>query len=732
MRRTRWSPRLPPLVVAAALATTWAGTGSAHADDSPPAGGSAGDAPVAEAPEIIVRPPPADRAPSARALVATIPGGTGVLDGLVTAPTDALSLTGGPSVPITRGGAKGVLSPRDVHELTPTSVQDVANKLPGVSARLYSGDEHLRPSWSMRGMPDNGFTEYTAVLVNGINYSTLAYGWTSISIFPFTSERIWAAEVYRGAESVRYGPNTIGGVINLLTWPIPEKFTARSRTVLGSNRYHSELLQVGGTDPRSGVGVLATYVDKGGDTWRQNNDFRVTEGAVDVSIPTSCNSWLRLSGFTWEDWHAIPLRLTQAQYDTDRTQNPIPREVDWNGYAYGGDATWHVDLSSCSWLEAFTYYRDAHRELEGALPGAGPPFASVNNGDSDSFNLGVGVRGQTRINACNSLYYGARFHREWIDRWQFTQPLGGGAKAFSQNSFVRTSALAAHVDDTLTLGRWTLQGGARAEWLPSMEADDEVTGAFREFDMFTVLPGVSVSYAFTPCFAAFGNYFRSMRPPQTFSIDFVNPNQRLDYEEGTNAEVGLRWQGVKGLSGELCAWRIDYSDFIEQDPATLIVTNYGGYESRGLDLTLRADLGAWSRALCGLSAYGSVTKQDSEFTVGANAGKATQFVPPWIASFGARYEHRSGAYAALDGNWKATGWANAANTLETPGYAVFNGRAGYRQTWCLGCGADAELDVAVAVKNLFDRETYLRHTTSLIVPGAPQEVFAELSLAFRL
>jgi hypothetical protein len=45
-------------------------------------------------------------------------------------------------------------------------------------------------------MPDNGFTEHVSVLVDGFNMSTLAYGWTAISIFPFTAERIWAAEVY--------------------------------------------------------------------------------------------------------------------------------------------------------------------------------------------------------------------------------------------------------------------------------------------------------------------------------------------------------------------------------------------------------------------------------------------------------------------------------------------------------------------------------------------------------
>ena len=173
-----------------------------------------------------------------------------------------------------------MLSPRRVRDLTPTSVDEVANHLPGVSSRLYSGDEYMRPSISVRGMPDNGFTEYEAVLVDGFNMSTLAYGWTAISIFPFTAERIWAAEVYRGAHALRYGPNTIGGVINFVTPPIPVEPTFRERVIFGSNAYISSVTEVGGTDRCGRFGALLTYVEKSGDTFRDDNEFDANEFAL--------------------------------------------------------------------------------------------------------------------------------------------------------------------------------------------------------------------------------------------------------------------------------------------------------------------------------------------------------------------------------------------------------------------------------------------------------------------
>lgn len=684
-------------------------------------------------PEIVVRPPASPPAAPARAVVDAAAkvlrvGGEG--GAVLRADTSPLGIGQGPTVPLTRGGSQDVLAPLRVREATATTVEQIAARLPGVSSRLYSGDEHMRPSISMRGMPDNGFTEYTAVLVNGLSFSSLVYGWTALSVFPYTAERTWAAEVYRGAHTVRFGPNTVGGVTNLLTWPIPQDLTFRQRTVIGSHEYVSSLTQVGGTDPRSGLGFLATYVDKDGETFRDDNDFHASELALDVLAPLTERSWLKVSGFWWDAIHGLPLRLTKAQLDADRTQNGNPSVINWDGYAYGGDALWHLDTCN-GWFEAFAWYRKARRELESGRPTSGPPFTTIQNADSDNHNLQAGVRGEVQLAACNRLHYGARYHQEWIPRETFTEPIGGGPPTFTQDAFTRTHAVALHVDDTHTFGRLTLQAGARLEWIPDSSARDHVTGNEKEFDLLEVLPGVSASWRLTRHLAVFGNYHRSLRPPQAFSYDFTRPDQQLDFETGVNTEVGLRWREVRGLSGSLTAWQVEYSDFIEQDPVLLVTTNYGGFTSRGIDLALEADAGAWARGLCGLSGWLNVTRQTSEFTVGANDGQETQFVPPWTVAFGVRYQHApTGLYGVLEGFWHDDMFVTPANDITTPGYALFDARVGWRRTWCLGC-ADAEVELACAVKNLFDREVYLRHSTTLYVPGAPREVFGEFGVALR-
>ena len=177
-------------------------------------------------------------------------------------PVSPWASRGAPSSRSTLPASATSSSPRRVREYTPTTFEGIAHAAGRDEPPLH-GDEYMRPSITMRGMPDNGFTEYEAVLVDGFNMSTLSYGWTAISIFPFTAERIWAAEVYRGAHAIRYGPTNIGGVVNFVTPPIPSSPRSASGSSFGSYDYHSTVTEVGGTDRSGRFGALAHFCREG-------------------------------------------------------------------------------------------------------------------------------------------------------------------------------------------------------------------------------------------------------------------------------------------------------------------------------------------------------------------------------------------------------------------------------------------------------------------------------------
>jgi Fe(3+) dicitrate transport protein len=646
-----------------------------------------------------------------------------------------LGLSGGPGVPFDVGGARDVLSPRRVREYTPVSVDEIANRLPGVSSRLYTGDEHLRPSLNMRGMPDNGFTEYEAVLVDGFNMSTLPYGWTAISIFPFTAERIWAAEVYRGAHAIRYGPTTLGGVINFVTPPIPTLPTVRERVVAGSHAYLSSTTEVGGFTSNRKFGAMLTYVDKSGDTFRDGAAFDVNELALKTLWNIDGNSWLAVNGAHWRDVHRLPSRLTRAELDADPTQNTNPDEVDWKGWAYWGTATYHRSYGACAdnWFEAMAYHKLARRALESPRP-ANPPYNAVRSADSDNYASGLELRGEFSafLGVEHRLHWGLRYHREEIQRTTFDEPLGGGPRTVTQDAETVNHAFAANLDDTVRIGCLTLQAGLRFEDVYDSHAEDKVTGGEKDFDFSDVFPGASATYELVPDrWAVFANVHSSFRAPQTFTYDFTNPAQELDFERGTNVEVGVRHRDpCRGLSGSVVLWQVDYSDFIELDPQTNVVTNYGGFETQGFDLVGEVDFGALTRRLCGLSLFANATYQTSEYQKGPFEGNDVQHVPDWIGAGGVRYEHPCGLYGVMDATYRGVAWAVPTNDDQTPAYTLWNARVGFRRTFCVGRGS-LELDAAVACKNLFDNDYYLQHNATLYVPGVPREYFVDVSIGWE-
>lgn len=72
-----------------------------------------------------------------------------------------------------------------------------------------------------------GILNTAMVLVNGIPIYVAPYVDISIPIFPVTFQSVDRISVTKGGESVRYGPNVFGGVINVITKGIPTKWESQ-------------------------------------------------------------------------------------------------------------------------------------------------------------------------------------------------------------------------------------------------------------------------------------------------------------------------------------------------------------------------------------------------------------------------------------------------------------------------------------------------------------------------
>ncbi len=645
---------------------------------------------------------------------------------------------GVPEVPLRSIGSRDVFGPEDIRATGARDLNDLVQHLPAVSTRPYNGGEAAAPSFSMRGLPDDGLTEYIQILVDGVPASALPYGWTAFSFLPITTERVYAMDYIRGGHAVRYSPNTVGGVLNFITRPIPDEPVLEMRSTLGSFDYSSTMLRSGGTV--DGTGILLTYVDRRGDGYRRDGGFDQQDLNLKLRFDLGEGDWLAASLSYMEDEHQAPGGLTQAEFAADRFANARPGNR-FDGYRGLLDLVHHQVFGS-GWLETFAYASETGRHLRARRPHFGTA-TSVSDWDDESFFSAAGFRVQQEADFLgmeHSLYGGVRVLREWIPAWKMrSEPFPGGPGTLTQDASFRTLTLSAHVDDTFEpLPDLTLVLGVRGEWIPSTGGNDAVAGWTFEDEFSALLPGVGASYAFTDHWAVFANYNEGFRAPQVWGYAFTAPGASLVFEKGRSQELGTRVVDLSGIHASLAAWRTEYDDFGVF--YTGFYENLGSIVANGVDLVLEWQAGELLPVLDGFSFYGALTLQDSELRSGPNAGNETPYAWERKGSWRFRYDLDPGWSFSLGGVYVGESFADETNTT----VASADGTLGINPSWTLwdarvarrfALGEQADVEVAVGATNLFDRDWNVHSRGGFfgggLVAGPPRQAYFAVSLALR-
>jgi len=652
--------------------------------------------------------------------------------------TGQVDRKGVPVVPIDNIGSRIVFTPEQVRATGARDMNDLVQNLPGVSTRPYNGGEAAAPSFSTRGLPDDGLTEYIHILIDGVPASALPYGWTAFSFMPVTVERVYAIDQVRAAHTVRYSPNTVGGVINFVTQPIPDQPEVEMRTTFGSFDYNSSLFRIGTTDGK--LGAQVTYVDRRGDGFRDEGGFDQQDFNMKLRYDFDESEWVAFSFSYFEDEHKAPGGLTLDQFREDRFANARP-ENRFKGYRSVADVVWHRDIDESSWFEGFSYVSATHRDLSGTRPTFGDP-TTIRRTTDTAYAGAVGLRAGTTVELFDmdhELYGGIRYHHENFPSSPTDETdIATGVKTRINELEASSHALSAHIDDTFSpIERLDVTLGARVEWVPDTMGEDDITGFDYDDEFFRVLPGVGASYLLQDNWAVHASYYEGFRAPQVWGYRFVEDGRDLDFEVGRTAEVGTRWQGGAGFGTALSLWRVEFDDY-----TTFVdgfYTNFGRIVTYGTDIEATWDAGEVFEGLEGFSLLGSMTFQDAELNEGADKGNDVPYAWGQKAAWRARYEREGWAFS-LGGVHVGESFSDSANTSEDSD----DGQIGRNDGWtlwdaqvskALAVSDGGLLDLAVGVTNLFDTEWDIHARGGFfgggLVAGAPRQAYATAGLTLR-
>ncbi len=190
-----------------------------------------------------------------------------------------------------------VVTAQQIEDLGAKSIDQVLQLLPSVDVSR-TGTEGSFSSIRMRGAPKSAQVQ---IVVDDQPYGGVS-GDQLVDISRIPVENIERIEVVRGASSILYGPNTVGGVIHIMT----KQHTSDTPMLsigheIGSFNSHSIREQVGAS---SGLtDVHATYSQYKTDGYQENGDSENSNGSANVGLSFPNGSRIGLQ-FARNEQHA--------------------------------------------------------------------------------------------------------------------------------------------------------------------------------------------------------------------------------------------------------------------------------------------------------------------------------------------------------------------------------------------------------------------------------------------
>jgi len=471
---------------------------------------------------------------------------------------------------------------------------------PGVYARGEDG-VGLRPNIGIRGANSDRSKKLT-LMEDGVLLGPAPYSAPAAYYFPLI-QRMRTVRVIKGPASVFYGPQTIGGAVDMLSEDIPATPMGMFDFAYGSYGYNKLHARHGMSSDTAGYLIEGIHVGTdgfktldhgGGDTgflrreWMVKGFWTIYRSAAVIhevglkamySDESSNETYLGLSDADFRanpnrryvaskldhmKWHRTSIVLTHKMKigdDLEITTNAYRHDMHriWrkvNGFA-GADLAGVLNAPEVG----------ANRIFFGVLRGdidASAPNEAILIGPNDRTYVSQGVQTTARFTTKrkefeNRLEYGIRLHNDSIRRLhtQDAYMMTGRdlvrdprPTEITANNTGETTAVALYAADSFAWKRLVLTPGVRFE-LFRTSLDDRRTGTRSIGHHGVVLPGIGAYYAVHDNIGVLAGVHRGFSPPA--------PGENTRPEDSINWEGGVRVSGKK-FRAEVLGFFNDYQN----------------------------------------------------------------------------------------------------------------------------------------------------------------------------
>lgn len=638
-------------------------------------------------------------------------------------------VSGGEEAVSGQPGSVVIVDKAQIERIQPLSTQDALRKVPGV---YIKGEEETAvvANIGIRGLSAADYK--SLILEDGVPIAPGLFVGNGRYYNP-RIQRMEEIEVLKGATALRYGPNTIGGVVNYKTRDPVDGFTLSGRA--GTHSYREATLEAGGSTP-SGEAKAGVLYSRASSDGFQDKRFTMQDFMAKAGMAVGTDQWLGAKFTYYENDANISYRgLFLGEYDAGVRRNPAPddyflterKSVDINHM-------WEIrpamNLSTALyWSEMYRdYWRFAVDSAASASAGRWI-YTDVVNGNNRAFDR-IGL--DSRLTVANTVFgmggeaeIGVRLMQE-----EMHDRAIAATRANPRTGTIRTDRVDKATSYALfaqnrfdVTDRLSITPGLRIESYEQVRTDLRNSVNNGDSSNTEFLPGIGATYKVNPAAQLYGSVYRAFSPPLNAQSIVTGIDQQLDAEQAINIEFGVRGRS-NTLRYEFTAFQMDFDNQIT--PAIsggLANANAGSTLHRGLEGALGYH---WDS---GFSVDGNLTwipvsEYREDRGGGVDAGNRLPYSPKLLANLSVGYA--SGPVSvALSGNYvdDQFGSGDNAKPITGGGNAIWSGLIPSYHTLDLTGSYDVnkQLRVFGAIKNLTD-ERYIAGLRQGIYAGPERSV----------
>ena len=533
-------------------------------------------------------------------------------------------------------GSSARIETEDIRNQSYADINRILRKIPGINIREEDG-YGIFNNISMRGVDSHRSLKIT-MMEDGILSAPAPYSAPDAYYSP-NAARMNGVEVIKGSSSLRFGPHSVGGVINYLSTPIPYEETFYYKQLFGnygevrSHAYYGNSFELD-------AGTLSFLLEFYN---RENDGFHdIQYVSKDTGIEGMQEPMLKLRFEPKSDlYQFFEVKLAHTEFRSNFSYTGIDKsEFDHNPYDRYWGTQWdnmdsrstrtylkhYIEPDNTSSLETTAYYNQFHRNWEkvkyihddgtqvskssqayldiisGNGTGADEIELKNNNRDYKSYGLQSEYKKKLELGGLtHNFTLGGRIHYDEYDdhSWYTSYFVSGrtvtgtsSTKDTATEGDLRTStALSLYFIDEIELtDKLTITPGVRYETIKYRFDERDGPGSTDDTNKHDFwAPGIGFAYDFTDALQLFGGIHKGISTPGPEA----NVVDGTRHEESISYELGLRY-AEGAFAGEAVLFFNDienYYDGESQASGSAEGKTVGDVEAYGLELSAAYDFG---------------------------------------------------------------------------------------------------------------------------------------------